>query len=84
MSEEILTMSAEDRLELVLDRTFRGLHHCPKNHKKGATPHIYWEVNPTSGIVSDEKEKDDWNEQFAKLIDETDDETVLTVVDCHI
>jgi hypothetical protein len=34
--------------------------------------------------VIDEKEQDKWNEEFKKLIEETDDDTLLTVVDCHI
>lgn len=35
-------------------------------------------------MVADEKNKDDWNAQFAKLIDDLPDDTRLTVVDCHI
>lgn len=34
--------------------------------------------------VANEKDKDDWNSQFAKLIDELPDDARLTVVDCHI
>jgi len=34
------------------------------------------------GCVSDEK--DDWNEQFAKLFNNLDGEKYITVVDCHI
>jgi hypothetical protein len=36
------------------------------------------------GMVADEKAQDDWNAQFAKLIDELPEDTLLTVVDCHI
>lgn len=34
--------------------------------------------------VSDEKEQDDWNKEFWALIDGLPDDTLLTVVDCHI
>lgn len=34
------------------------------------------------GIVSDEK--DDWHDQFVKLIDNLPDDTLLTIMDCHI
>lgn len=36
------------------------------------------------GIVTDEKARDDWNGEFQKLIDGLPDDTLLTVVDCHI
>jgi hypothetical protein len=36
------------------------------------------------GVVSGDVGQDDWNAQFAKLIDELPDDTRLTVVDCHI
>lgn len=36
------------------------------------------------GCVSDEKDKDEWRKQFASLIDGLPDDTLLTVVDCHI
>lgn len=36
------------------------------------------------GIVSDEKDQAEWNTQFMKLFDSLPDDTVLTVVDCHI
>lgn len=36
------------------------------------------------GIVTDAKEPRDWQAEFAKLIDELDDDVLLTVVDCHI
>jgi hypothetical protein len=35
-------------------------------------------------MVSDEKDQDVWNEQFAGLIDGLPDDTLLSVVDCHI
>ena len=39
-------LSAKERLEMVLDRTFRGLHHCPKIHKHNVDHEFeYWEVN---------------------------------------
>ena len=34
--------------------------------------------------VSDEKSAEQWETQFAKLLAETPDETLLTIVDCHI
>lgn len=34
--------------------------------------------------VSNEKDKDEWNRQFHQLIDGLHDDTMLTVVDCHI
>jgi len=34
--------------------------------------------------VSDEKEDSAWDKEFLKMLDEVDDETTLTVVDCHI
>lgn len=34
--------------------------------------------------VSNEKEKDQWNEEFRKLIDSVSDDTLLSVYDCHI
>jgi hypothetical protein len=36
------------------------------------------------GIVRDEKDRDDWHIQFSLLIDGLPDNTLLTVVDCHI
>lgn len=36
------------------------------------------------GMVSGEKEQDVWNKQFTALIDGLSDDTILTVVDCHI
>ena len=35
-------------------------------------------------MVADEKDQDEWNAQFAKLIDDLPEDTRLTVVDCHI
>lgn len=34
--------------------------------------------------VSNEKDQNDWNRQFNELLDGLPDDTVLTVVDCHI
>jgi len=36
------------------------------------------------GFVSDEKNQSDWNREFNKLLDACPDDTLLTVVDCHI
>lgn len=36
------------------------------------------------GIVSDEKDQGVWEEEFQKLLDSVPDDTLLTVVDCHI
>ena len=36
------------------------------------------------GMVSDEKDRDEWNRQFSALIDGLPDNTLLSVVDCHI
>jgi hypothetical protein len=36
------------------------------------------------GCVSDEKDQDEWNQQFADLLDGLPYDTMLTVVDCHI
>jgi len=36
------------------------------------------------GCVSDEKDPEAWNREFAALIDGLPDDTLLTVVDCHI
>lgn len=36
------------------------------------------------GCVSDEKDQDAWNAEFAKLIDGLPDDTLFTLVDCHI
>jgi hypothetical protein len=36
------------------------------------------------GIVSNEKNRDDWNEEFQKLVKGLSDDMLLTVVDCHI
>jgi hypothetical protein len=36
------------------------------------------------GVVHDEKDRNEWNQKFSELIDELSDNTVLTVVDCHI
>lgn len=36
------------------------------------------------GCVSDEKEQHNWNREFSKLLDECPDDTLLTIVDCHI
>jgi hypothetical protein len=36
------------------------------------------------GIVTDGKSDDEWNAKFAKLFDSLPDDTLLTIVDCHI
>ena len=36
------------------------------------------------GSSSDEMEQSDWNMEFAKLLDNCPDDTLLSVVDCHI
>lgn len=36
------------------------------------------------GCVGNEKNTDDWHAEFAKLLDSLPDDTMLTVVDCHI
>ena len=36
------------------------------------------------GIVHDEKDSDQWSREFEKLIEGLSDDTMLTVVDCHI
>ena len=36
------------------------------------------------GCVGDDKGEEQWNAEFVKLIDGLSDDTVLTVVDCHI
>lgn len=36
------------------------------------------------GVVSDEKDDAEWSRQFAALLDELPDDTLLSVVDCHI
>lgn len=36
------------------------------------------------GMVSNEKDKHSWNEEFHKLMRDLDPNTLLTVVDCHI
>ena len=36
------------------------------------------------GCVSDEKDEGEWTSQFSALIDSLPDDTLLTVVDCHI
>jgi hypothetical protein len=36
------------------------------------------------GCVADEKNENDWNSQFSALIDSLPEDTLLTVVDCHI
>jgi hypothetical protein len=36
------------------------------------------------GMASDEKDKDTWNKEFAKLLNSLPEDTLLSVVDCHI
>lgn len=36
------------------------------------------------GVVSDEKDRNEWNKQFAELLDSIPDTTLLSVYDCHI
>ena len=36
------------------------------------------------GMVSDEKDRDVWNTKVSELIDSLDDDTLITIVDCHI
>lgn len=36
------------------------------------------------GVVTDEKDRDEWNRKFNELIDGLPDDAQLTVVDCHI
>ena len=36
------------------------------------------------GMASDEKDQDVWNQEFTKIVDSLPDDTMLTVVDCHI
>lgn len=35
-------------------------------------------------MVSDKMEEADWNKEFAKLFDETPDDTLISIYDCHI
>lgn len=36
------------------------------------------------GVVSDETEKDVWNEEFRKMLDSVPDDHWLSIIDCHI
>jgi hypothetical protein len=36
------------------------------------------------GIVHEEQDEDEWLKQFNKLIDSLPEDTLLTLVDCHI
>lgn len=36
------------------------------------------------GISSNEKDQDKWNEEFNELIESIPDDTLLTIVDCHV
>lgn len=36
------------------------------------------------GCVSDEKDEAEWSAQFSKLIDDLPNDTLMTIVDCHI
>jgi len=36
------------------------------------------------GCVSNEKDEDKWNHEFSALLDSLSDDTLLTIVDCHI
>lgn len=36
------------------------------------------------GCVSNERPDDEWDEEFKKLVSELPDETLITIVDCHI
>lgn len=36
------------------------------------------------GFVSDKKEENEWEDEFRKLIDNLPNETLITIVDCHI
>jgi hypothetical protein len=36
------------------------------------------------GVVSNEEDHDEWNIKFASLIDGLPDDTILTIIDCHI
>ena len=36
------------------------------------------------GIVSNEGDRDEWNARVSEMIDELDDDTLITIVDCHI
>lgn len=36
------------------------------------------------GCVADEKNKEEWYNEFSSLIDSLPDDTLLTIVDCHI
>jgi hypothetical protein len=36
------------------------------------------------GSISDEKDVDEWNQQYMELLNDLSDDTLLTVVDCHI
>lgn len=35
-------------------------------------------------VVSNEKDQDQWDEEFSKLLESVPDDTLLTLVDCHI
>lgn len=51
------------------------------------TPNGEWHEKGKMGwwaIVSNEKEKKDWETEFKEFIDSLDEDTVVTVVDCHI
>lgn len=36
------------------------------------------------GVVSDEKDQAEWNRQFSELIDSLPNDTLITIVDCHV
>ena len=36
------------------------------------------------GMASNEMEKDDWSQAFYKMFRELPDDTLITIVDCHI
>ena len=36
------------------------------------------------GMTSNEKEQNDWNKEFYDMIKSLPEDTLLTVVDCHI
>ena len=36
------------------------------------------------GMVSNEKANDEWNREFTQILEGLDDDTLLTIVDCHI
>ena len=80
--------------EFKRDEEYEFIPETREQHLEAATPATFavlkdgeWFEKGKMGwwaCVSDEKDQNVWNKEFSKLIEEAPDDTLFTLVDCHI